>query len=271
MSEIGKWILSSDIGCTFMSIDGLSHAYCVTRDARVKELLDEMITVYLGIDKVKLKAQTHCTLTAARGMIRMYRETGDEVYLNGAKTIMSLYANGGGMSLTYQNLNWWGRPDSWTEPCAIVDSLMLSGELYKLTANEEYRTLAARIYHNGLSTAQRDNGGAGTDSAVTEGGADTLQMGMYEAYFCCTMRLSEGLWYINENKELLKAQTTGKVEKTDFGVYMDGDILYAEITGADEYLCSELIEIDGHKLHPLLKYFKIPREDMEKISQKLIF
>ena len=43
-----------------------------------------MIGIYLSIDKVSLKAQTHCTLTAARGMLRMYQETGDRKYLDGA-------------------------------------------------------------------------------------------------------------------------------------------------------------------------------------------
>ena len=55
--------------------------------------------------------------------------------------------------------------------------------MYKLTGKEKYRTLAARIYHNGLSTAQRDNGGAGTDSCVTQQGTDTLTAEMYEAFF----------------------------------------------------------------------------------------
>lgn len=270
MDEIGKWILSSDIGCAFMSIDGLSHAYCVTRDERVKELLDEMITVYLGIDKVKLKAQTHCTLTAARGMIRMYRETGDEVYLNGAKTIMSLYANGGGMSLTYQNLNWWGRPDTWTEPCAIVDSMMLAGELYLLTHMEEYQTLAARIYHNGLATAQRDNGGAGTDTIVLDGVQEVLQAKMYEAYFCCTMRLAEGLWYVNDHRELFTAQLDGGVSKKG-RVYADGDILYAEVSGGAENYAEHFVEINGLRLCPIVSYYKVPRAVLEASEQRILF
>ena len=270
MGEIGKWILSSDIGCAFMSIDGLSHAYCVLRDARIKELLDEMITVYLAIDKVKLKAQTHCTLTAARGMIRMYRETGDEVYLNGAKTIMDLYVNGVGMSLTYQNLNWWGRPDTWTEPCAIVDSLMLAGELYKLTQEENYRTLAARIYHNGLAAAQRENGGAGTDTIVLDGVQDVLRSQMFEAYFCCTMRLAEGLWYVVENKDLFSAHLDGAVSKKG-RVYADGDILYAEVSGGAEEYAEHFVEIDGHRLCPIVPYFKVPRAIMEASEQRILF
>lgn len=272
-SQIGVldgWILSSDVGCAFMSIDGLSHAYKVTKDDRIKELLDEMISVYLGIDKVSLQVQTHCTLTAARGMVRMYQETGDEAYLCGAKDIATLYFEGGGMTETYQNLNWWGRPDSWTEPCAIVDSMMLTGELYKLTGDEKYRTLAARIYHNGLATAQRDNGGAGTDSLVLEGGKDTLYTGMYEAFFCCTMRLAEGLWYINANRELFSARIEGQVTKQG-RLYADGDILYAEVSGGGEAYAEKQVQIDGHVLSPLVKYYRIPKEVAEATQQKILF
>ncbi len=144
-----------------MSIDGLSHAYRLLGDPAIKELLDEMINVYLGIDKAALRVQTHCTLTAARGMMRLYDLTRDAAYLNGAKSIYALYVYGNGMTATYQNVNWWGRNDTWTEPCAIVDSLMLALQLYLAEGKEEYRKMAARIYHNGLATAQRPNGGAG--------------------------------------------------------------------------------------------------------------
>ena len=272
-SQIGildGWILSSDIGCAFMSIDGLSHAYQITKDIRIKELLDEMTAVYLAIDKVSLQAQTHCTLTAARGMVRMYHQTGDTAYLTGAETIAQLYFAGGGMTATYQNLNWWGRPDSWTEPCAIVDSLMLAGELYKLTANENYRTLAARIYHNGLATAQRDNGGAGTDSLVLDCADDSLHMGLYEAFFCCTMRLAEGLLYINDNRELFAAHTAGQVTRQG-RVYADGDILYAQITGGGEAYAEKQVQIDGLTLSPLVKFYQLPRQVIESTKQKILF
>ncbi len=272
-SQIGMiddWILSSDVGCAFMSIDGLSHAYKITKDDRVKALLDEMTAVYLTIDKVAIQAQTHCTLTAARGMVRMYQETGDNAYLRGAEKIAKLYFEGGGMTASYQNLNWWGRPDSWTEPCAIVDSMMLAGELYKLTANEHYRTLAARIYHNGLATAQRDNGGAGTDSLVLDGINDTLQACYYEAFFCCTMRLAEGLWYISTNRELFTAHTEGKVTKQG-RVYADGDILYAEVSGGGEAYAEQEVQIDGLTLSPLVKFYQLPRQVIETTRQKLLF
>lgn len=267
---VSDWVLSSDIGCAFMSIDGLAHVYCITKDNDVKELLDEMISVYMGIDKVRLKAQTHCTLTAGRGMIRMYKETGDAHYLNAAEEILDLYVNNGGMSATYQNLNWWGRPDSWTEPCAIVDSLMLAAELYKVTQKEEYRILAARIYHNGLATAQRPNGGAGTDSVVLDEAEDSLYAQMYEAYFCCTMRLAEGLWYIQENQDIFHANVEGAVRKCG-RIYADGDLLYAEITGGAEVFAEKTVEIDGHILSPLVKYYRVPKEILLTTKQRVLF
>lgn len=269
---IGNWNLSSDIGCAFMSIDGLSHAYRITKDPAVQELLDEMIGIYLSIDKVSLKAQTHCTLTAARGMLRMYQETGDRKYLDGAKAIYELYVHGGGMTHTYQNLNWWGRPDSWTEPCAIVDSLMVALELYKYEQDPKYRTVAARIYHNGLSTAQRANGGAGTDRLVCPGSDnDSLITRMYEAPFCCTMRLAEGLWYISQNKDYLYAETTGTVIKNANGTYSDGDILYAEASEGLRPYATDTVHIDGRTLSPIVKYYQVPKEIMEQGRQRILF
>ena len=274
-NEIGyceNWLLSSDVGCAFMSIDGLSHVYKVTGRKDVKELLDEMISAYLSIDKISLRVQTHCTLTAARGMMRMYSATADKKYLNGAKEIYNLYVFGGGMTYTFQNLNWWRRPDTWTEPCAIVDSLMLALELYKATGEEAYRKTAARVYHNGFSTLQRDNGGAGTDTIVTNDSPwDYLGVHSYEAYFCCTMRLSEGLWYINENKTLLYAETCGRVERDSNGVYSDGDIVYALPDKSLLPYAEETAEVDGMVLSPIIKYYRVPKEIAENAKQKILF
>lgn len=258
-----------------MSIDGLSHVYCLTDDARVLELIDEMIDVYVNIDKIALRAQTHCTLTAARGMMRLFCKTGDGKYLENAKKIYELYVHGGGMSLTYQNLNWWARPDTWTEPCAIVDSLMLATELYLAEKKEEYRTVAARIWHNGLASAQRPCGGAGTDSVVL-GDQRELYMSMYEAPFCCTMRLAEGLWYAKEHCDLLWAAVeldgdgAPTVSKDCSGRYMSGDIMYAEITGCKMRGVSSIC-VDGHELFPLLKYYRLNPDELEKIKQRVIF
>ncbi|MBQ3508218.1 MAG: hypothetical protein IJA91_06690 [Clostridia bacterium] len=283
------WNLSTDVGCAFMSIDGLSHVYKITKDERVKALLDEMIGVYTAIDKVALRAQTHCTLTAARGMLRMYGETGDDRYLNHAKDIYELYTVGGGMDLTYQNLNWWGRPNTWTEPCAIVDSLMVALTLYEITGEDAYRRMATRIYHNGLATAQRPNGGAGTDSVVYLPydhfpGVTEQYLTGYEAPFCCTMRLAEGLWYISTHTDVLWYETDEDEQgnliptRDSHGRYMSGDILLCEpaIDPAVERdsgwkLPKMVTEADGHKLLPLIKYYKTPDAVAVALRQKIVF
>ena len=268
----GIWRLSSDIGCAFICIDGLSHAYKVLRSEELSALIEEVSDVFLSIDKYDLKAQTHATLTAARGLMRMYTLTGKDKYLNGAKSVYDLYTNGGGMTYTYQNLNWWQRPDTWTEPCAIIDSLILSLELFKATNEEDYRRYAARIFHNGFATLQRDNGGAGTDTLVCSGSPlNYLAAQMYEAYFCCTMRLAEGLWYINKNKDLLYAELEGKVKMNENGIYSDGDIIYAEPTGGLEKYADSFVTVDSHKLSPLIKYYKIPKDVIMNGRQILVF
>lgn len=271
---IGAWRLSTDVGCAFMSIDGLAHYYEITRDEAVRELLEEMIAVFSSIDKAAIKAQTHCSLTAARGMLRLYGLTGEFSFLEKAKAIFDLYISEG-MTLTYQNLNWWGRPDTWTEPCAIVDSLMVALELYKITREESCRTLAARIFHNGFATMQRYNGGAGPDSVVYAG-EDMLYIKMYEAYFCCTMRLAEGLLYARDNRALLSARTTGTLEKDADGRYFDGDILYAQVLsdqpGWQAYSKpEEMKEKDGRALVPILKFYAIPDEITAQLKQKIVF
>lgn len=268
---VNGWILSSDIGCAFMSIDGLSHAYKINKESEVKELLDEMIELYLAIDKLELKAQTHCTLTSARGMMRMYEATMDTKYLDGAKSIFDLYVNHGGMTYTYHNLNWWDRPDSWSEPCAIVDSLMLAVMLFKATGDETFRKTGACIYHNAFKSMQRDNGGAGTDTLVCDGGVDFLRVSMFEAKFCCSMRLAEGLWFVKENVDLLYAETEGMVKKDENNIYRDGDIIYGEVE--DEYLryADNVVECDGIKLCPILPFWKIPQEVAKNIKMQIIF
>ena len=283
------WELSTDVGCAFMAIDGLSHVYKILADERVKALLDEMITVYAAIDKVALRAQTHCTLTAARGMMRMYGVTGDVSYLSRAKDIYELYTAGGGIDLAYKNLNWWGRPNTWSEPCAIVDSLMLAGELYAATGEERYRQMAARIYQNGWATVQRPNGGAGTDSVVylpygDFPGESVQYMTGYEAPFCCTMRLAEGLWYVSSHADMLWYETdedeAGNLipSRDPQGRYMSGDILLAEPTldpaqeGKTGWRLPEAVtESDGHKLLPLIKYYKTPDAVAIALRQKIVF
>lgn len=285
------WKYSNDIGTVFMAFDGLSHAYKVVHDERIHALMDEMLTVFTAINKVALNVPTHCTLTAARGLVRMYILTEDTRYLLAAEDVWTMYVFEGGMSATFQNVNLWRRPDACTAPCAIVDAIMLSLELCKITRKDKYRRLAARSFHNGLASAQRPNGGAGSDTVVFPGDPDLpelpactdLSVEDYEAPFCCTLRLAEGLWYVNKHDDLLyyemERRENGEfyITKDSIGRYFCGDLLLGEVIlpeGTDTEgweVPAPIAEVDGHKLTPLVKYFRLPDGVARVLRQKILF
>ena len=104
------------------------------------------------------------------------------------------------MTLTYANFNWYGREDTWTEPCAIVDSLILALKLHACTGKDEYLACAYRVYYNALRMSQRGNGGAGCDLCATKDFPFVKPYNdTFEAYLCCTLRLSEGLYELGSH------------------------------------------------------------------------
>ena len=185
------WLTSSDVGCAFIMLDAMSEAYYLLRDQRLKEILDSIIGVFLSIDYVGLKCQTHATLSCARGILTFYRATGEKKYLSYAEEIFEKYINAG-MTKDYSNLNWFQRSDTWTEPCCIVDSFLLASQLFEETSEKKYLVLLNRIYLNSFRMAQRNNGGAGCNTCLTKENQE-IHGFMYEAFFCCTMRFPEGL------------------------------------------------------------------------------
>lgn len=194
--SVGVWMISTDTGCAYMPLDGLTHAYAVLsryspdaeRDGALASLIDEMIREFFRIPFVKIKMQTHASLSACRGALRRYGQTGDENVLSEVRRVFGLYEEHG-MTETYANENWFGRPE-WTEPCAIIDSFMVASQLYALTDDPHYAEISRLIFYNGLLHAQRPNGGFGCDSCAVDG---VLRTHCYEAYWCCTMRGGEGL------------------------------------------------------------------------------
>ena len=141
----GDWMLSSDIGCVFIGMDGLIHAYEYLRTPELKEVIEEMIHRFLMIDPIKIKAQTHATLTACRGLMRYAEITGDTYYIDEAEKRWLLYKSDG-MTENHENYNWFDRFDTWTEPCAIIDSYLLAVQLWEHTMKPEYRDDAELIY-----------------------------------------------------------------------------------------------------------------------------
>jgi len=188
--QLGSWIVSTDIGCDFIFLDGVVQAYQVTGRKELKPVIDEMVGRFLEIDLRAIKAQTHASLTALRALLRYYEITGDAKLLPAVVERFELYRRSA-MTENYENYNWFGRPES-TEPCAVVDSYMVAMGLWRLTGKIEYAALAEHIYYNALAFEQRANGGFGTQKCSGEDNP-FVTVGLQEAHWCCTMRGAEGL------------------------------------------------------------------------------
>lgn len=190
------WLTSSDVGCAFIMLDAMSEAYYLLRDDKLKEILIKVIDKFINLDFINLKCQTHATLSCARGILTFYEATKEEKYLNYAIDIFKKYINYG-MTLDYSNINWFNRKDTWTEPCCIVDSFILTSKFYQITKDDKYLLLLNRIYLNSFRMAQRNNGGAGCNTCLIDNN-DSIKCYLYEAFFCCTMRLGEGLRFVKK-------------------------------------------------------------------------
>ena len=188
-----QWILSSDIGCVFIGMEGLIHAYKLIGGEELKALIDELIARFLEVDLVGIRAQTHASLTACRGLIRYAEITGDETLVEEARKRWDLYL-AEGMTAAYQNYNWFCRYDTLSEPCAVVDSYMLAVQLWQHTGDPGYLDQAELIYYNGICHSQRAGGGFGCDFCPSvKTGRQDLAVRTDEASWCCTMRGAEGL------------------------------------------------------------------------------
>ena len=193
---VGKWILSTDIGCDYIFLDGLVQAYQLQKSPELKALIEEMIDRFLQVDLIAIKAQTHATLTALRALMRFYEMTGELKYLIETQKRFELYLHEG-MTENYENYNWFGRPE-WTETCAVIDSYMVAFSLWRFTGKTEYLDYAQRIYYNGICVEQRHNGGFGSQNCA--GAKDEfLNVKITDVHWCCTMRGGEGLSRAIEN------------------------------------------------------------------------
>jgi hypothetical protein len=189
--QLRGWLLSTDVGTVFNCLDGIVDIYDVLEDNRLKPIVEEMISRFLEIDLAGVKAQTHASLTACRSILRWADIMGDSALVDAVEERYLVYADQA-MTEHHANFNWFNRPE-WTEPCAIVDSIMVAMELWRHTENSRYLEDAHLIYFNGLGHAQRFNGGFGLDNCPGTDGSDELRFTALEAHWCCTMRGAEGL------------------------------------------------------------------------------
>jgi uncharacterized protein len=184
---------TSDAGCAFILIDGVTQAYEIFKTQELKEFADEIIDRFMQLDFIALHIQTHATLSSIRGMLRMFELTRSIKYLDNAINVFNFYKNEAWTEV-YGNYNWFGAP-RWTESCGIIDSFIVATSLWKYTKDPICLEDAHHIYFNALSHGNRINGSFGTDrccGAVETEENQFLHPINYETYWCCTMRGAEG-------------------------------------------------------------------------------
>lgn len=203
--QLDNWILSTDIGCVFIGMDGAIHAYQIIPSKELKEVIDEMVNRFLEVDLKSIKAQTHATLTAMRGLLTYAEITGNKQLIKEVVKRWELY-RAYGMTEYYANYNWFTRYNANTEPCAIVDSYMVASKLWTLTQDAQYLPELDLIYYNALCHGQRENGGFGCD--ITPGSSiNDIAVTIPEAHWCCTMRGAEGLSTVAESSYYTQKDT----------------------------------------------------------------
>ncbi len=185
------WRLSSDTWCVMLSLNALVPLFEATGGVDVRAAIDRLVGVLGGIDLVAQRAQLHASLAAARNVARFGELTGDPRSVALAARIYEQYVVHG-RTLNYATYNWFGRPNSWTEPCAIVDSLGLALCLWRITADAAYLRDVTRIEHSALGFAERLDGSFGLDTVATAQ-SPTISPFHSDARWCCTMRGGLGL------------------------------------------------------------------------------
>jgi len=211
--KLDNWMLSTDIGCLFIGMDGAINAYKYVPSKALKIAIDEMIARFLEIDLVLIKAQTHATLTAMRGLLTYAEITGNQTLITEVAKRWELYKMYG-MTENYANYNWFTRYSANTEPCAIVDSYMVAAHLWSLTQDIGYLPYLDLIYYNALCHGQRLNGGFGCDKFPTYD-VNSIAIAANEAHWCCTMRGGDGLSKVAECSYFTKADSLYVVQYVD--------------------------------------------------------
>ena len=186
------WHLSGgDVGQFFTTLDGMTRAYALVPLPEFQATIETAIERYRKLDLVGLSAQTHAMLSAATGILRWYDMHRRPEDLAFAEALYKQY-RALAMTETFENYNWFNKP-SWTEACGVIDSFILTVNLWRLTGRADYLEDAHLILFNGLLPGQLHNGGFGTGPCVGHATGACRTKPHSEAAFCCSMRGGEGL------------------------------------------------------------------------------
>ena len=186
------WHLSGgDVGQLFTALDGMTRAYALVPSPEFKATIETAIERYRKLDLVGLDPQTHAMLSAATGILRWHEMHHRPEDLAFAEALYKQY-RALAMTETFENYNWFNKPQ-WTEACGVIDSFILTVNLWLQTGRANYLEDAHLTLFNGLLPGQLHNGGFGTGPCVGHATGVCRTKLHSEAPFCCSMRGGEGI------------------------------------------------------------------------------
>lgn len=165
--------------CWTQNIEGLVALSRATGDARYLEAaaaVAERVARQPG-------QHSHGLLSSLRGMLELYRQTGDKRLLQRVEESWAKLSASGNVSVTGTVAEYLEPESRRDEGCSVADWLRLSLALWRETQNPRYIDAAERSWFNGFAMNQLPSGDFG-HVYFSENGFDR---GADRAWWCCTL------------------------------------------------------------------------------------
>ena len=176
----GAGHFASSYICWMQQTEGLALLYAATKDDRYLQLAAGIAQVI----ELRPSDHVHGCLTAVRGVLELYRATGDSRWLDQCETAWKKVADGPDALITGGVPEGWSPNGHRTEGCGEADWLRLSLGLWHATGKPVYLEAAERNLFNEFSFNQYSTGDYGhrhyTDTGLPSEGA-------IRAWWCCTL------------------------------------------------------------------------------------
>ena len=149
----------------------------------------------------------HCQLSTARGLLELYRHTGERPYLDAVLALHDFITRealwvSGGVGFYFN------RPEE-NETCADADWLRLNLQLWKITGEAHYMDLAENVLVNQLYFAQADSGAFCYLRGLQNRGGATFDV-------CCSHHGPRAMW------EVMRYLYTAEARRVWVNLLLDG-------------------------------------------------
>ena len=210
--------------CWMQQTEGLAGLYLVAKDERYRRLAEEIAGV---IDR-RPGDHVHGYLTSIRGVVDLYRATGDARFLRQGEAAWHEVAQSKDLLITGGVPEGWSPNNHRTEGCGEADWVRLSLALWKETGKQDYLSAAEKAIFNELGFNQFATGDFGhrlyTDTGLPGSGAA-------RAWWCCTLHglrcfpdIHDGVFSSEDGDVMYDLPLDGWIETAEFSAIAESSI-----------------------------------------------